>query len=238
MWAGNYRTAGAKSPGVPVTSSGDNTVFETTFKRAGYLLPMAIVGALCAANPIGQYEIFSQIFSLFVPGVQPIAIDPLWKWFGCVAALSIPVLAVDSWRAARALDGEKEPFAITLAAASVVITPVWIAPMVAQFGPLAYLAALVWWPIGALTPVAFVVAAAQVDAELRGEKVREFGVNTLYEFGGFLGVALARRAFPESKAAQKFPSEFPTGLVFLVVGIVAFLAMNGPGVLSQPTWLR
>lgn len=59
------------------------------------------------------------------------------------------------------------------------------------------------------THLGFVVAAAVVEAESRGHTPGQGLLTLAHNVGGFGGIALARRLFPDSPALAKFRPEFP-----------------------------
>ena len=196
----------------------------------------AMVGTICATSPMLVYKVSTLILSRFMAGVAPIWPSEADRYLCIIALCQMPLLTIDAWRAARAFAGREYPATMSLAYTSLAAAPAWLPLAEVEFGPFVYVAILIWWPIASLSAVAFVVAAAQIDAETRGEEVRLTALTTLYHLGGFLGVALAKRHFPQSKAVEQFPSGAPRGVAFIAVALVALALTKTAPVPSVPPW--
>jgi hypothetical protein len=186
------------------------------------LFATSICGMLLALCPVCVYETWLDIFALIYGGAGSSPLSPFWGTLALLAFLTTPVLAVDAYRGARVLGNRNVPFVLTAGLVIILASPFLLTPAVREFGLLAHIVLWIWWPIGSLSPAAFCIACAQIDAERRNEKVRTTTLNVLYQLGGFVGVALASRMFPESKALEKFPSGVPG----LVLGIAAIAGVS------------
>jgi hypothetical protein len=204
---------------------------------------------MMAICPIGMFQALSPIFALCTSRLKPVAVDPFWQ-YGIVSIVLVPWFAVEAWRAARALgdqiprssltvteslDGVKPslfglmqesrqpPLTLLFGLALVVTTPLWVAWAESEFGPWALLAGIIWWPIGSLSPIAYMIGMAQIDAEKHGEVVRTSALKALYQLGGFMGVMFVRRPFRGAGVPKDFPSGFPSAMVFIVIGVAVLL---------------
>jgi hypothetical protein len=164
---------------------------------------------------------------------KPAPFDGSGIWFVRITLCLLPWITYEAWRAARAISllgnvtEETLPNVHPLLEGSlyaVLLTAGWLPYVVATYGPWAQIVAYCAWPIVTLSYLAFVLAAAQVDAESRGEKVRPWLVTSLHNVRGVFGVVFARRMFPGSKVCQQFPCGIPTTLAPLVLIVVSFLA--------------
>jgi hypothetical protein len=137
----------------------------------------------------------------------------------------MPLILFDAWRASRAIAAMPNKAVLGIPAPLVAglflvqLTPIWLPRVTAAYGPIGVIGAYVWWPIGTLSLLAYVVAASQVDAESRGEKVRTMLLTALYQLGGALGVVLASHTFSNSKALKQFPDGFPKGMLMLLLAL-------------------
>jgi hypothetical protein len=156
-------------------------------------------------------------------GIMPGPIDfVLALVFICL----LPLLVLYCWRASRLLAEAQQdrlfatPIALYLGSFATMFTPAWLPPLVDFFGRMAVLASFVWWFASLLSFLAFLLAAAEVEAERIGVRPRTLALEALHHLGGAPGVALARRYFPASEMCADLAAKPPAAALFLAALVI------------------
>jgi hypothetical protein len=148
----------------------------------------------------------------------------------CAVVLCLtPLVVFYCWRASRFLAANAHsatPPALFFAFATAFLTPALLPPLVDVFGRGAVVGGMLWRFASLLSYLAYVVAAAQIEAERIGVKPRTLALSTLYHLGGSPGVALARRLHPASEACAEVAKEPPAAALFLAA-VVILAAIQG-----------
>jgi hypothetical protein len=161
--------------------------------------------------------------------VQPVMPGSIDVMFLYVAMATAPLLAFAGWRASELIApmhrwGWDMPPTLLIGIVLAALSPFWGALLTVPFGIAGGIAAVVGYEIGMFAPAGFVLAVAAVAAERRREKVRVQLLTLIYHVGGFIGVYLAKRWFPGSKALDDVCDRPPAGVVFLIgLAIIAVL---------------
>ncbi len=147
----------------------------------------------------------------------------------------LPLLIHSAWRASRALlplsprpgwDWLAVPIPIWMNVGIALVMPAWLPPLTAAFGPFAEFVGFVFFICANMSALAFVTAAAQVDAENQGQTPHTLLWHVFHQLGGAPGTRLARRLFPESEACQEMAETMPQGVMLLAAAVMAGLMLK------------
>jgi hypothetical protein len=190
------------------------------------ILPLGFFALYGVVSPrlvyAAQSRNLSQVFRVHV-GLTPGGIDFI---LALVVICLLPLLVLYCWRASRPIAEARRnrlfatPSGLYLGVFATVLTPAWLAPLVDVFGRAAVLFGFIWWFASLLSFLAFVLAAAQIDARRSGERTTTVVLETLYHLGGAAGVMVARRIFGASETCVELAGKPPAAALFLAAVVI------------------
>jgi hypothetical protein len=209
-----------------------NTAALRRFNVLFEIVPFGFFALAAVVTPRLTYAFQSWVLShAFRVHAGPLLEDIDLRLCAVVLCLT-PLVIFDCWRASRLLAATRADAqfathpALLFAFAAAFFTPAWVPPLVEVFGHGAVVAGSVGRLASFLSYLAFVVAAAQIEAERIGVKPGTLALSTLYHLGGSPGVALARRLYPASEACAEVAKEPPAAALFLAA-VVILAALQG-----------